>query len=1008
MQLASAVRLWLPQISGDAEQPAAGATARWSIGVVTVLVLVFAAAATAAAYVVGHQHVAATEERLLEEQALQGTTAFESVGQQIESIVAASGAIAEASDGDPTAFIEAMTPRADQTLLSSVVLLRVDGPEVGTIAQVGRNDAVLLPGLDARVLGRIREIAAAGTLEVVELTTLAGDRVLGFAAPANPGSEYVTYAELVLPEVLVETSDVTPDVGFAVYIGSREDPANLIVASHLPGAPGKRIERLLPAGDETMLLIYTATRPLASATTRALPWMALAGGIVFTLFLAGIVELGRRRRLRAVALVGIVEAKNEQLNLSEERYRELFDNANDFVFLTDARDRIESVNAAGVELTGFAQSDLEGVQFSDLVSDSTRGTADAMRDRKLSGEVERTTYQVELATKSGALVPVELSTRLVRHGDEIIGVQGIGRDIRVRKQLEARFRWLVQNSSDVIFVVGPTGVISYQSPSTKELLGYDSEELISASIVAVVHEADREALLAFLSATGSEGGVVRTDVRVRTKDRAVAHVELVANNLLEDPTVEGIVVTLHDVTERKALEAQLSYQAFHDPLTALANRALFLDRVEHALEQRARFKGELAVLFLDLDDFKTVNDSLGHERGDQLLKAIGGCLRGTLRTGDTCARLGGDEFAILLHSFPDRAFVTTMAERLLESLAEPLALDDREVTVRVSVGIAVAAGGSIEADDLLRNADAAMYTAKREGRGCARFFETDMHTAALARLDLKNELEGALARDEFELHYQPIVSIADGTIEVVEALLRWNHPVRGPMMPADFVPLAEETGLIVPIGKWVLEQACRDARAWPGLVPPGAVPPRISVNVAARQLQQASFVGEVADVLSETGTDPRNVVLEITESALVRNTGEVVERLEDLRALGIRIAVDDFGTGYSSLSYLEEFPVDVLKIAQPFIDSILRGDEESLAGAIVRLGGTLALETVAEGVETAEQLAQLTELGCEMGQGYHFARPLTSERLSEFLRNGVDEGAVAASGDVPAELRDAA
>ena len=1004
------MKAWRSHPVAHGDDPSRPSVSRTWLGLVTVLVVVVALGATAAAYIAADQHVEATEKRVLEERALQGVTSFESFGQQIESIVAASGAIAEASDGDPGAFVRSMESRVASTILASVVLLRLDGNEVGQIAQVGRREAVLLPAIGTASLTRLREIAERGTLEITQLSTVDGGRVLGFASPARPGSEYVTYAELALPEVMLSTADRTPDVAFTVYAGAVEDPAKLIAGTPVSSERSSRsIHRIIKAGDEDMLAIYTPTQPLADGTTRALPWLAVGLGLVLTLVLGWIVELGRRRRLRALALVDLLEAKNEDLNHREKEYRELFENANDLVFASDLDGRIVSINGAGADLTGYPEDELRGMSFASLLAPDSQALARSMEERKLRGEVDATTYQVDLVSRAGVEIPVELSTRLIKRGGEPTGMQGIGRDIRVRRQLEARFRSLVQNSFDVIFVVGPTGLIAYQSPSALATLGYAPDELAHTSLLGIVHEPDQEAARAFLGVSRADADVARADIRVRRGDGSIAHVEMVANNLLDDPTVEGIVVTLHDVTERKELEEQLSYQAFHDPLTGLANRALFLDRVEHALEQRGRENSELAVLFLDLDDFKTVNDSLGHESGDQLLESVGERLRETLRAGDTCARLGGDEFAVLLESVPSREFVASMADRVLVALARPLELDSREVTVRVSIGVASSDEGELGGEDLLRNADAAMYTAKREGRGCVRFFESGMHTAALERLELKSDLEGALERGEFLLNYQPIVGIEQGSIELVEALLRWNHPTKGPMMPAEFVPLAEETGLIVPLGKWVLEEACRDAREWATQIPPGGTAPAISVNVAARQLQQSGFVGEVADVLAQSGTDPHQLVLEITESALVTNTRQIVRRLEDLRALGVRIAVDDFGTGYSSLSYLENFPVDVLKIAKPFIDSILEKDEESLAGAIVRLGGTLALHTVAEGVETPEQLEQLTALGCEMGQGFHFARPLSAARLAELLRNGLDEGAVARSdGDAGADVADAA
>jgi diguanylate cyclase (GGDEF)-like protein len=424
------------------------------------------------------------------------------------------------------------------------------------------------------------------------------------------------------------------------------------------------------------------------------------------------------------------------------------------------------------------------------------------------------------------------------------------------------------------------------------------------------------------------------------------------------------------------------HQALHDPLTRLANRVLLGDQVERAVARR----GPLAVLFLDLNDFKAVNDRHGHASGDQLLVEVARRLAAAVRAGDTLARLGGDEFAVLLEDLRDHAEATQIAERLLQTLRAPIALAGTEVVVSASVGVALATDGRYGADDLLRNADMAMYVAKGHRTGRYEVFEPGMYTTVLARLALKADLQEALARQELAVQYQPTVSLETGQIAGVEALVRWHHPQRGVVSPADFIPLAEETGLIVPIGQWVLEQACVQARQWQSSYR-GDRPLTVSVNLSAKQLQQPRLVAVVEAALAAAGLPAEQLTLEITESVLVQDTERTIGQLRALKALGVRLAIDDFGTGYSSLRYLQRFPVDVLKIDKSFVDGIRGGaDGAAFARTIIQLGRTLHLQIVAEGVEVAEQAAALRDLRCDLGQGFLFAHPLDPHDVEKLLR----------------------
>jgi diguanylate cyclase (GGDEF)-like protein/PAS domain S-box-containing protein len=561
----------------------------------------------------------------------------------------------------------------------------------------------------------------------------------------------------------------------------------------------------------------------------------------------------------------------------------------------------------------------------------------------------------------------------------------------LRQQSEARFASLVQNSSDVVIIVDADSNVRYVSPSVDRVLGYAANELEGTRLVDLVNVDDKTRVLQFLTTGAREHDdhPARTEFRLRHNDDFWLNAEAVCTNLLEDENVRGIVLNLRDVSERKAFEEQLEHQAFHDALTGLANRALFKDRVEHALERRARDRSPVSVIFMDLDDFKTINDSLGHAAGDIVLSEVGERLRGCLRTADTAARLGGDEFAILLEDAADGIEATEVAARILEALEGAFQLENKEVFVRASIGIASGDDGSESgpegAEELLRNADVAMYMAKEAGKSRYQVFEPAMHDTALRRLELKADLQRAIDSTEFILNYQPIIALQTGEIEGLEALLRWQHPERGLVQPLDFVPLAEETGLIVPIERWVMREACAQAKALQKLYPKSP-PIHIAVNLSARQLQRPEIVSDVTEILDESGLEPSSLVIEITESVMMQDIELSIQRLGELKNLGVKLAVDDFGIGYSSLNYIRRFPVDILKVDKSFIDGVAdSGEEAALTAAIIELAGILHLRPVAEGIERADQLEKLLALNCELGQGFYFAKPMPIEGISELL-----------------------
>lgn len=556
---------------------------------------------------------------------------------------------------------------------------------------------------------------------------------------------------------------------------------------------------------------------------------------------------------------------------------------------------------------------------------------------------------------------------------------------RAAQASEARFRALVQNATDIVAVVDPAGFVQYISPAAEHILGAPPAHWLGQSLIALVHPDDVESVRATEDLVNlAADDVPSLTVRVRHQNGEWRFLEVLTRNLLADPHVGGIVLNARDVTERKGLESELSRQAFSDALTGLPNRALLIDRLTHALARGERLAGAVAVLYLDLDNFKLVNDSLGHEAGDALLAAVATRLQNGIRTGDTLARLGGDEFIILLEDIAGSDEAIEVACRILDAVAAPFPLHDREIFVNVSIGIALSTP-DCDASDLLRDADTAMYVAKRRGKAGYELFTPEMHAQSANRLMLETTLRHALDRREFELHYQPVVDLASGRIAEMEALLRWRHPERGLLYPGDFIPIAEETGLILPIGRWVLAEAAHQTRTWQHQYP-SQPPLTVSVNLSARQFQDGALMQDVTDILAETGLSPDNLKLEITESALIENVEETVATLTSLKHLGVRVAIDDFGTGYSSLAYLQQFPVDILKIDRSFVQRLEgRSEATALARNIVDLGKALHLTVTGEGIETGEQLAALRELGCEQGQGYYFDRPMCAEALGALL-----------------------
>lgn len=608
------------------------------------------------------------------------------------------------------------------------------------------------------------------------------------------------------------------------------------------------------------------------------------------------------------------------------------------------------------------------------------------------------TYQTAFEARQ----PFEMEYRLRRHDGEYRwmiaqgrpfqdlegafgGYMGACYDVTERQQSlnalqesELRFRTIVTTTREGIWLLDEHAQTIYANERLTHLLGYSLDELQDHSPCEFMDEAERpEAERHFERC--AQGLTEQHDYQFRHKDGSGIWTILSTAPLLNhDQEFTGALVMLTDITERKHIEQQLQHNALYDALTSLPNRALFQDRLERAFTAAKRHPEYLfAVLFLDFDGFKIINDSLGHTVGDQLLIAIAQRLQTCLRSADTVARMGGDEFTILLDGITDLGEATQVAERIQSAVKQPFDLSGQRVFAPVSIGIALNTPDYERPEDLLRDADTAMYRAKALGRARYEIFNVAMHTQALQRLQLENELHHAIEREEFTLYYQPIVALPSGKLIGFEALVRWQHPQRGLLGPGEFIPIAEETGRIIAIDRWVLRTACQQMRAWHEGAPHGTTPLTISVNLSSKHFSTPALAEQIEGILTESGLAKGALKLEITESAIMDNTESAVVTLRQLSALGIQLSMDDFGTGYSSLGYLHRFNFDVLKVDRSFISQMSeRNENMEIIQAIVSLATSLRIEVVAEGVETAQQLTQLRKLDCQYGQGYYFSKPL--------------------------------
>jgi Amt family ammonium transporter len=761
---------------------------------------------------------------------------------------------------------------------------------------------------------------------------------------------------------------------------------------------GRSVEELVaPESRETVRTLLRQVEGLKPSRRVLVDGVALASGHTVDTEISSAPVTWEGRPARQVVVLDVTEQRRAEANLLEtqQQLRTLVDHAPEAVVLFDGDShRFVDLNANTERLYGLPRAELLRIGPADV-------SPERQPDGRLSAEAARERIEEALAGKapvfewchrhsSGREILCEV--RLVRLPSTTRRlVRGSVFDISERKRVEHELRASEERFSKA-FHASPVG-ITISSLSDRrflnanraflEMTGYTHGEVVGHEVGELNLWVDEETRQAIDGAIQGDDPHLTAEGRLRTKTGEILHI-LASFVRIEVGGEECVLALGSDISERKAFEEQLRHLAFHDPLTGLPNRALFEDRLSQALKRsrgRPEGSGDLAVLFLDLDRFKVVNDTLGHSAGDGLLADVGGRLRTSLDEEHTLARFGGDEFAVLLENVSGRSEVEETVERLIAGLEAPFEVLGTRVDVTVSVGVAFSRGNGEAPEDLLRFMDIAMYRAKQEEGSGYRIFDRRRDSPATRRLHLENALRQALERDELELHYQPVVCLEKEDLRGVEALIRWHHPERGLVSPPEFVPVAEELGLIVPIGEWVLRQACRQAVRWWRKRAP-ADPFRLSVNLSARQLQVPALVSTVEQALADTGLPPDALELELTENVAVQAT----EQLRRLRALGVRLALDDFGTGYASLSYLRQLEVDTLKVDQSFIHGLEHtGTDETLVRSIVFLADRLGLDLIAEGVETRRQADELRAMGCRRAQGFFFARPLPADELEKVL-----------------------
>ena len=681
---------------------------------------------------------------------------------------------------------------------------------------------------------------------------------------------------------------------------------------------------------------------------------------------------------------------------SESRYRDLFENANDIIYVHDLNGNYISINHAAEKVFGYSRDEALRMNMSQIAAPEHFELVKKNLSKKLAGGAKQTAYEVECLRRDGTRVTVEVNSTVIMKDGEPTAVQGIARDITDRKRAEAalkesesRFRDLFENANDLIYTHDLQGNFTSLNRAGERITGYSREEALRMQISQVVAPEYLE-YAQRMTMRKLDGEVPTSyELEIIAKGGHRVMLELSTRLINHGGRPVGVQGIGRDITSRRLAEEQLMHNALHDSLTDLPNRTEFMRHLQGAIEQaKSDPEFKFAVLFLDLDRFKIINDSLGHVIGDKLLIGIAKRLTTCVRPRDIVARFGGDEFTILLNKVGEAADVTMVAERLQRKLSAPFKFGNYEVFSSASIGIIVSDDIDRDPEDFLRDADTAMYRAKESGKARCEVFDREMHARNMNLLQVETDLRRAINRGEFEVFYQPIVNLDDNRSTEFEALIRWNHPVHGYVAPNEFISVAEESGLIIPIGRWILEEACRQVGEWQRSLP-GYDELSVSVNLSARQLMHPALRSQVEEILATTGLNARHLKLEVTESTVIERSETALAVLSEMRELGLSLSMDDFGTGYSSLSYLHQFPFERLKIDRSFVDKM---DHDPKSEAIVRtillLGKNLNMEVVAEGIESTRQLDLLRALDCGLGQGFLFSRPLSASLAEKFLIEG--------------------
>ncbi|CAN5868348.1 hypothetical protein BH23ACT2_BH23ACT2_11590 [soil metagenome] len=706
----------------------------------------------------------------------------------------------------------------------------------------------------------------------------------------------------------------------------------------------------------------------------------------------------------SLALESATLTENLLRRRSERRFRALVENSSDIVLVVDDNRQITFASPAAHRILGIPEATLVGSHPARWIHPDDWAAVAPVLDAPAQHETEGGQLEIRIRHVDSSHRWFEIRAKDLQHDPEIAGLVVTAREITDRKATEqqlatneARFRALVQNSTDVVAVVDGSGRYTYVSPAVTDMLGFTPEELegtVATELLAPETRGEFRMSYPELSQPRLPDGdlnVRHIEVEVPHRDGEPRTLDITITDLRNEPAVGGIVLNTRDVTVRKALERDLRYQALHDTLTGLYNRTTFTQQTATVLRSAGPHGASVGALFIDLDDFKTVNDSLGHGVGDQLLQEVAHRLITNLSGSNLAARLGGDEFAVLVvdDEGGDHAGAMLVANQIIELVAQPFFIQGREIRVTCSVGIALGSGGDGDAtagaELLLRSADVAMYLAKDRGKNRAAIFEDHLHASVFERLELKADLARAIDDGQLRCHYQPIVSLQTGRITGLEALVRWEHPVRGRLTPDVFIPLAEDTGLIVPLGAWVLREACQQLRTWQLRLSATSML-TMSINLSVHQLAHEHIVRDVQNAIEEASLDPSTITLEITETTLMHDTEVTRSRLGQLRDIGVSLAVDDFGTGYSSLQYVQRFPIDIIKIDRSFVSGLgTNPGEGAVVQSMIELSQRLGVHTVAEGIDRPEQVTLLQSLGADLGQGYLFSRPVPAEEIDDLL-----------------------